>query len=62
MGISPHNYVIQKRMDIAKTYLIDKNKSIKEIAVDLGFADTYAFSKQFRKCVGLSPSEFRKEC
>jgi AraC-like DNA-binding protein len=62
MGVSPHSYVIQKRMDIAKTYLIDKNKSIKEIALELGFADAYAFSKQFRKCVGLSPSEFRKEC
>lgn len=62
MGVSPHNYVLQKRMDIAKTYLIDKNKSIKEIALELGFADAYAFSKQFRKCVGLSPSEFRKEC
>lgn len=62
MGVSPHNYVLQKRMDIAKTFLIERNKSIKEIALELEFSDSYAFSKQFKKCVGLSPSEFRKGC
>lgn len=60
MGISPGNYVMQKRMDLAKTLLIEKNRSIKEIAMELGFSDAYAFSKQFKQMVGRSPSEFRK--
>lgn len=59
-GMSPGNYVMQKRMDHAKTRLIDKNKSIKEISLELGFSDAYAFSKQFRNTVGVSPSDFRK--
>lgn len=60
MGISPGKYLIQKRMDYAKTCLIERDKSIKEIALGLGFPDAYTFSKQFRNVVGMSPSEFRK--
>ncbi len=59
-GLSPGNYAMQKRMDHAKKYLAEKNKSIKEIAFDLGFSDSYAFSKQFKITVGLSPSDFRR--
>ncbi|HWT74185.1 MAG TPA: AraC family transcriptional regulator [Mobilitalea sp.] len=60
VGVSPGCFVMQKRMDVAKTYLIEKSKSVKEIAVELGFSDAYAFSKQFRQSVGISPSEFRR--
>lgn len=60
-GLSPGNYVMQKRMDYAKAQLIEKNKSIKEIGLELGFSDAYAFSKQFRNVVGLSPSNFRRD-
>lgn len=60
IGISPGKYLIQKRMDYAKTCLIEKNRSIKEISLELGFPDAYTFSKQFRNIVGLSPSEFRR--
>lgn len=60
MGTSPGNYIMQKRMDYAKKLLIENSKSIKEIALELGFSDSYAFSKQFRNVVGLSPSAFRR--
>ena len=60
-GQSPGKYVMQKRMDYAKALLIEKNKSIKEIGLDLGFSDAYAFSKQFRNVVGISPSNFRRD-
>lgn len=60
-GTSPGNYLMQKKMDYAKTCLIEKNKSIKEISIELGFSDAYAFSKQFHKVVGLSPSDFRRD-
>ncbi len=59
-GVSPGNFVMQKRMDYAKKCLIENNKSIKEIAFDLGFSDSYAFSRQFKNTVGLSPGDFRK--
>lgn len=59
IGMSPGYYVIQRRMDHAKTLLIETNKDIKEIAIELGFPDTCSFSKQFKHMEGVSPSEFR---
>ena len=59
MGISPGSFVMQKRINAAKSLLIENNFCIKEIALELGFSDTFTFSKQFKKVVGLSPSEFR---
>ncbi len=59
MGVSPGNYVKVKRIEQAKLLLYERNKSIKGIAVELGFSDVFAFSKQFRNVVGVSPSEFR---
>ena len=60
MGISPGEFIIQSRINNAKSILIDTDKSIKEIAIQLDFPDTFTFSKQFKKMVGLSPSEFKK--
>lgn len=60
VGVSPGTYSLQKRMDAARSLLMDKNRNMKEIAVDLGFSDSYAFSKQFKSIVGISPSEYRK--
>jgi len=59
-GLPPGNYVMQKRMDVARTRLLDKNKSVKEIAIELGFSDSYAFSKQFKSVTGISPVNYRR--
>lgn len=61
LGISPGEYSIQERINAAKSVLLVTNNSIKEIALDLGFPDSFSFSKQFKKVVGLSPSEFRSK-
>lgn len=57
-GISPHEYIIRKRVDTAKTMLLQK-KDISDIAAELGYCDSFAFSKQFKKISGVSPSRFR---
>jgi AraC family transcriptional regulator, arabinose operon regulatory protein len=59
VGISPCNYMISSRINRAKSLLIESNKSIKEIAADLGFSDSFSFSKQFKMYVGKSPRSFR---
>jgi AraC-like DNA-binding protein len=61
IGVSPGRYISQKRMDLARNMLIETDNSIKAIALNLGFADTFSFSKQFKNVVGMSPSEFRKK-
>ncbi len=59
-GISPVADLINSRIETAKTYLVDKNLSIAEIAVKCGYNSTVHFSRQFRKISGISPIEYRK--
>lgn len=46
-------------MDTAIFLLSDTNKSISEIAKELGFNDSHNFSRSYKKACGLSPSEYR---
>jgi AraC-like DNA-binding protein len=35
------------------------DRSIKHIAMNMGFDDPYYFSKRFRKIIGMSPKKYR---
>ncbi len=61
IGMSPAEYRIQSRMNAAKARLIESNHSVKHVALELGFTDTFTFSKQFKKSVGISPTEFKRK-
>lgn len=53
--------LIQKtRMENAVLLLRRTDRSIAEIALDCGYSDQSAFTRQFRQMVGLSPSEYRR--
>lgn len=60
MGVSPGEYRIRRRIDQARSMLIQQRLSNKEIAYALGYADPFTFSKQFKRFVGMSPTAFRK--
>lgn len=53
-------YITETRIAQAKQRLISTGKSIKEIARESGFNNQNYFNKVFKKCVGLSPGEFRE--
>ncbi len=59
-GITPYEYLNQRRILTAKQLLQNSTLSIEEIATKTGFSDHNYFSKYFKKKVGLSPSKFRK--
>ena len=59
-GISPYQYVIQQRVKRAKQ-LLKQDLPLIEIAIMCGFCDQSAFSRTFRKCVGTTPSNYRKQ-
>ncbi|MDF1696137.1 MAG: AraC family transcriptional regulator [Saprospiraceae bacterium] len=53
-------YAIQLRIEKAKELLSYAELNISQIAYNLGYASVPHFSRQFKKLVGVSPSEFRK--
>ncbi len=58
-GMAPGQYQIQLKLKRAINLLYDKNKPIKEIAVESGFSSPYYFSRIFKKKLGCSPLSFR---
>jgi AraC family transcriptional regulator len=58
-GVSPHQYVIQRRIDRAQQMLRASKTSIFEIGVRVGYADPKHFRTLFRREVGLSPNDYR---
>jgi AraC family transcriptional regulator len=59
MGITPYGYIVQQRIDRAKTLLQKTSMSITEIGAQLLFATPSHFTATFRKLVGCTPSTFR---
>lgn len=59
-GISPHEYLIQFRLSMAKTMLLHSALSMTEIAEQTGFRDAASFSRIFRRENGISPTEYRE--
>lgn len=57
---TPYDYLLENKINRAKTIILNTNMSIKETAYHLGFADEHYFSGIFRKKTGFSPTEYRK--
>lgn len=58
-GRSAQEYIQNKTIDIAKDKIYDINKSINQIADEMGFKYPQHFSRLFKKKVGITPNEFR---
>jgi AraC-like DNA-binding protein/mannose-6-phosphate isomerase-like protein (cupin superfamily) len=59
-GVSPQQYLINIRLNLARFWLTDSEIPISEIATNLGFSSVYYFSRLFKKKKGCSPSSFRE--
>ncbi|RLU03490.1 MAG: AraC family transcriptional regulator [Ketobacter sp.] len=60
LGTNFQNELDLLRREFAINYLTKSDKCITEIALMLGFCDSSAFSKAFKKWTGESPREFKK--
>lgn len=60
-GISAQEYIQSKLIDIAKERIFDMNKSISEIAYELGFRYPQHFTRLFKQKTGMSPVEYRSQ-
>jgi AraC family transcriptional regulator len=59
-GISPHHYVIERRIDRARDLLRRDDKSISEIAYAVGFSSQSHLTANFRRTMGVTPRRFRQ--
>ena len=57
-GISPKEYIIQKRIEYAKTLLSSKDFSVGEVGILCGYTEPCHFSREFSKRVGISPMQY----
>jgi AraC family transcriptional regulator len=59
-GLPPHRYLTSRRIDRAKDLLADRELSVTEIGLGVGFSETSSFTAAFRKVTGETPSEYRR--
>lgn len=60
-GITPYNYILNSKIEFAKTILVETEETIQSISERFTFSDVAHFSKAFTKIVGMSPSVFREK-
>ena len=60
IGEAPHKYLTRWRIHCGIIELTESQKSIFEIATNLGFQDEVSFSKVFKKYVGTPPGKHRR--
>jgi len=58
-GKSAKEYIQEKIIDIAKNKIFDTDKTVNEIAFELGFKYSQHFSRFFKNETGYTPKEFR---
>jgi AraC family transcriptional regulator len=60
-GLSPHQYVLRRRVERALQMLKETRVNLADIAYDLGFSSQGHFTTVFSKFVGVSPSSYRDQ-
>ncbi len=60
-GLTPGKLIAKLQIQKAVELLENSDSSIGDIAEKCGFADTFTFSKKFKKVTGLSPRDYRRE-
>jgi AraC family transcriptional regulator len=60
VGIPPHQYILQQRIDRVKYLLRSSNLDIAEIALRVGFCDASHLNRCFKNSLGKIPSQWRQ--
>jgi AraC-like DNA-binding protein len=59
-GITPHQFLIQLRVNQAKKLLLT-DQSINQVAQEVGFCDQSHLNRHFKRYVQVTPGQYRKE-
>jgi AraC-like DNA-binding protein len=60
IGLTPMQYLTNWRMQIASRLLTESNATLASVAIDAGYESDAAFSRAFKRAVGVSPSVWRR--
>lgn len=60
-GDTPAHYLTRIRIQRAMDLLRTTDKGLEDIAENIGYGDSFVFSKAFKRILGVSPKEFRKQ-
>lgn len=58
-GMSPHRYLMDRRVERAKVLLADPELSLHEVAARLGYSEQASFSRVFRRITQITPGAYR---
>lgn len=59
-GVTPHQFRIQRRLDLARQLLAAGNHSVTDVCMEVGFSSLGSFSALFARRVGEPPSAYRR--
>jgi AraC family transcriptional regulator len=59
-GLTPSQFVMNRRLDRAVELLSSSDKSLTDIAVTCGFSDQSHFGRVFKRTLGLTPGAWRR--
>jgi len=59
-GISPHRWLMQRRVDVARGLMLTTDSSLVEISLKCGFSDQSHFTKVFAEATGETPGRWRQ--
>jgi AraC family transcriptional regulator len=59
IGIAPHQYVIQQRVERAKSMLAKTDLAIADIALQVGFSSQSHLTQQFKRLTEMTPKQVR---
>jgi AraC family transcriptional regulator len=60
IGVPPHRYVSQRRLEWAKSLIAAGSTSIAEAAFMCRFSSQSSFTRAFRRATGMTPAEYRR--
>jgi len=61
IGMTPHKFVVQQRLEHARTLLEKSKLTLLEIARQCGFQDQSQFTTTFRRYVGVTPGQYKRQ-
>lgn len=59
-GAPPHRYVTDRRIVRAKALLENPARTVTEVGIEVGFAETSSFTATFRRMTGMTPTDYRR--